>query len=287
MKRIRIFFILLVATVSLQGLTAQEAEIDLPQVKGWKIIREYPVYYPDNLWDYINGAADAYLSYDFTDLHIAEYKKGRKRTVKVELYHHRTPVHAYGMYTQERAPEFHFVDVGAEGYQEGTTLNFVAGEYYVKIVSNEQGKALEQFILDLARRISDAITPNPETPEALQLFPAENRLPKSETFIARNFLGYEFFSGVYAASYQDAAGNRYTLFFTRKEKPRDCLQILEKYYQAVGQEYQMGEDHRIEDPYNGLVAMKWKGNFLWGIMGLKDEGTAARILDGFSPAGKE
>ena len=34
-------------------------------LKGYKTVSDYPVYTPDDLWDYINGAADAYLALGF------------------------------------------------------------------------------------------------------------------------------------------------------------------------------------------------------------------------------
>ena len=51
--------------------------IDFPMLDGFKKETNYPVYTPDNLWDFINGAADNYLAYDFVDLHVAEdvYKR--------------------------------------------------------------------------------------------------------------------------------------------------------------------------------------------------------------------
>ncbi|MBE0674052.1 MAG: hypothetical protein IH591_05275, partial [Bacteroidales bacterium] len=54
-------------------------EVSFPVVSGFKIVRDYPVYTPGDLWDYINGAAEAYLSYGFSELHIAEYVKGKNR----------------------------------------------------------------------------------------------------------------------------------------------------------------------------------------------------------------
>ena len=50
--------------------------IIFPEEQGWKLSTDFPVYTPDNLWDYINGAADGYLSFGFQDLTMAEYTKG-------------------------------------------------------------------------------------------------------------------------------------------------------------------------------------------------------------------
>ena len=57
--------------ISSSVLFAQE--IILPELSGFKKVTDYPVYTADNLWDFINGAADVYLSYGFENVHIAEY----------------------------------------------------------------------------------------------------------------------------------------------------------------------------------------------------------------------
>ena len=52
-------------------------DLQFPDMKGFRKITTYPVYLPENLWDFIDGAADAYLALGFQDLHVAEYKKGK------------------------------------------------------------------------------------------------------------------------------------------------------------------------------------------------------------------
>ncbi len=69
-----------------------------PSLSGYKIKTDYPVYLPDNLWDFINGAADTYLAYGFVDLHVAEYKKG-KNVIKAEIYRHSDNIMAFGIYS--------------------------------------------------------------------------------------------------------------------------------------------------------------------------------------------
>ena len=58
-----------------------------PELSGYKKNTDFQVFLPDNLWDFINGAAETYLAYGFVDLHVAEYKKG-KNVIKLEIYRH-------------------------------------------------------------------------------------------------------------------------------------------------------------------------------------------------------
>jgi len=87
----------------LLSLPALTQEFTLPALEGFKKVTSYPVFVPENLWDFINGAADNYLSYAFQDLHVAEYKKG-KNVIKLEVYRHRDKVNTFGIYFSERHP---------------------------------------------------------------------------------------------------------------------------------------------------------------------------------------
>ena len=37
----------------------------LPEIDAWSLTEDPAVYYPETLFEYINGAAEIYLSYDF------------------------------------------------------------------------------------------------------------------------------------------------------------------------------------------------------------------------------
>ena len=102
-----------------------------PKIPGWQISEEDQVYDANNLWDIIDGAADLFLEYYFVDLHTARYINTDSIEVKVELYRHNSPVNAFGMYSQERDPGYHFIQVGVQGYIEEGVLNFLDGVYYI------------------------------------------------------------------------------------------------------------------------------------------------------------
>jgi hypothetical protein len=107
-------------------------EFTFPELKGFKLITNYPVFGPDNLWDFINGAADTYVACGFVNLHVAEYKKG-KNVIKLEIYRHSDYTMAFGIYSTERSPSFRFMNLGAQGYIADGSINFFKGDYYVKI----------------------------------------------------------------------------------------------------------------------------------------------------------
>ena len=118
---------------------AQAADFKFPSVNGWKQVGEIQTFNPGTLYEYIDGGADLYLAYDFEELKVAEYQNDKKASVTVEVYRHRTPTHAFGVYSQERVPGANFIDVGIQGYQEKHALNFLSGNTYVKITGYDIG----------------------------------------------------------------------------------------------------------------------------------------------------
>ena len=47
----------------------------LPKVEDWKYSEEPMNFIPGNLYEYINGAAEIYLAYDFEELIVGQYEK--------------------------------------------------------------------------------------------------------------------------------------------------------------------------------------------------------------------
>jgi hypothetical protein len=92
--------------------------LTFPELKGWKPFGEMQTFSPDDLYEYIDGGADLYLTYDFEDLEVLEYQNEKEATVTVEVYRHKTPYDAFGVFSQERSPTLESVAVGAQGTRE-------------------------------------------------------------------------------------------------------------------------------------------------------------------------
>ncbi|HBE41786.1 MAG TPA: hypothetical protein DDW27_11390, partial [Bacteroidales bacterium] len=171
-----------------------------PDLKGFRKLTEYPVYYPDNLWDFINGAADGFLALGFQDLHVAEYKKG-KNTIKLEIYRHKNHTMAFGIYSSERSPSFNFINLGSQGYNVDGAINFFKGSYYVKIRTYSQKPSTLQAAQSLAQRVANMLPGESEMPAMLTRFPSEGKKMNEETYFNDNVLGHQFLHSAYHAPY--------------------------------------------------------------------------------------
>ncbi len=260
--------------VSFGTLTAQN--VVMPELQGFKKITSYPVYGPENLWDFINGAADTYLAYGFIDLHIAEYKKG-KDVIKLEIYHHSDNTMAFGIYSTERSPTFTFLNIGAQGYTTDGTINFFKGDYYVKIRTfSKKEKTLKSLEL-LATRVADMLEGDSSMPQALSQFPADGKKLNEETYINESVLGHNFLNKAFKAVYEVGSDN-FAIFIMQKSSVQEAKATVDTYLKAVGMEEAGMSSGRylLSDGYNGSIFLGWNDNRIVLISGLsKDQSEIA------------
>jgi hypothetical protein len=249
-----------------------------PAIAGWTLAPPPgdSVYTPDNLWDIIDGAAELFLSYGFVDLRIGEYSDSAGTDVRVELYRHSSRENAFGMYSQERIPDYHFIEIGTQGYVEERVLNFFTGVYYVKISSHRDGQTGINAMLLIGRRVAEHLQQEPGWPAVLALLPAEKRIANTESFIAENFLGYSFFHSAFTRRYEQGL----TLFVMDFDSPSRARAAADAYLKTIGLPPGVPENAitDISDPHNGPLVMLVRGRRVSGGFGSVEKAVAHRYL---------
>jgi len=236
---------------------------------GWKKPDAIQVFTPDNLYDYINGAADLYLTYDFKELQVVEYVRDDKASVIIEIYRHGSPTNAFGIYSQERLTNADFLDIGSQGYYEEKVLNFFSGTSYVKISSSNTAKDDRDILVQFSKSTAEKLGGEKGFPSLLEAFPEEGKIKNAEKFIGKNFLGYSFFPSAFIADYQ-IAGQKFKLFLMVGASPEDCRARLQRYFQQLKRPPDNIAEGRYEisDPYHGNFELFWKGKYIGGILNL-------------------
>jgi hypothetical protein len=254
-------------------------DIQFPEVIGWKLSEGVQTFVPKTLYEYIDGAADLYLTYDFEELKVGEYSNDRKGSVTVEVYRQKSPTLAFGVYSQERPSNLSLVSMGAQGYIDENLLNFLSGSYYVKINSYKTGAEDREILLSFAKKVLENLDEKGALPPILSSFPEEGKNRNSEKFIARNFLGYSFLHFAFTAEYE-LSGKKFKLFLMETGGKDECKTILQKYLQQVkSPEKEVTEGrHTLSDPHHGIVDIYWKGRYIWGILDLADSDLRSRYL---------
>jgi hypothetical protein len=156
-------------------------------------------FYSSNLYEYIDGGAEAFHMYDMLAMVHREYKaKGTEITV--DIYDMGEPLNAFGIYAAERSPDYHFIAIGAEGYSSEQTLNFLQGAFYVKLSAfgGSTGPVLDAFAKGIAGRIGTGKS----MPAVLAFFPAQNLVARSEKYVKKAPLGHDFLEPAAMATYK-------------------------------------------------------------------------------------
>jgi hypothetical protein len=167
-------------------LSAQD--VGFPEVEGWTVASDVQMYTADNLWEYINGAAELFVEYEVETCHTGDLSSG-DLVVTVDYYDMGTPLNAFGVYVRERP------DPGIE--LPGATEALISPPYqalllkgsrYVK-VNVFEGELTDINGRSLLEAIASALPGPSHYPEELGLLPQHGRLPGTAGFQREGFLG--------------------------------------------------------------------------------------------------
>jgi hypothetical protein len=250
-----------------------------PEMPGWRQSGEVQAFSSNDLYEYIDGASDLYLSYEFEKLEVLEYQDEKKAAITVEVYRHKTPEDAFGIYSQERFPTATFLDIGAQGYGEKDFFNFVAGTCYVKISSYKLEAEGQEILASFARKVAEKLGQNGQLPSILRSFPADGKITNSEKFIAKNFLGYPFLHSAFTTDYS-LSGKRFQVFIIDRGDRNECRTMVERYLRELGQPVKGAAEGRftLSDPHHGEVDLSWKEGRIWGILNLEDPALRSKYI---------
>ncbi|MFQ6097943.1 MAG: DUF6599 family protein [Armatimonadota bacterium] len=255
---------------------------------GWNRVAGPEFYGPATLYEYIDGAAGLYQSYDFRRLAAASYQVGddAKRSIVVELYEMGSPLQAFGIYSVERSPQMKPERIGTEGYVFQGSCNFYKGRVYAKLAARQRDGATVRVLRQFAARIAEALDGPDTPPEILKVFPSDNRVEMSERFIGAALLGHAFFPSGFLVDYR--LGEKPSRLFLARfpdegqaEAAYDrFVEFLRERGRAIEQREGPGDQAIIgEQPFYGLTLACRSGKDVCGIVRIPDESGGRRILE--------
>lgn len=222
-------------------------------------------YGPDNLYEYMDGAADIFVLYGVHQmLHLDLHAKGAD--ISLDVFDMGSVEAAFGMYAAERSPDFHFITIGAEGYQYEGMLNFLQDHYYVKLLGF--GAGADAVLGTLARELSARIGTHSAFPALLSKLPAENRKPHSEQYMPADPLGHPFLGPAYMVAYTFGDQESKLLVTVGRDDAdaRQRLKKLEEHFAKTGKcepAPDLGEGAiRASNSFEGTMIAQTKGRYL-------------------------
>lgn len=125
------------------------------EVSGWKWDGKENHYNRKTIFDYINGAGELYIAYNFNGVKVRRYEKANQPPITAEVYDMEASEDAFGVFSFERQDEEAGIGQGSEF--GGGLLRFWKGKFFVSVFAEGQGKQAETATLDLGRAIAGSI----------------------------------------------------------------------------------------------------------------------------------
>lgn len=158
----------------------------LPEaVEGWQIGREDQVFNRGNLYNYIDGGAELYLSYGFLEMISRTYTQPGQPDIVVDILDMGTSQNAFGVFAHSRESIASDFGQGSE-YHQGY-LQFWRDHYLISIIASPETAESKQAIFTLAKEIETAIGVEGPLPDILGLLPEQNLVEESVRYFRNHF----------------------------------------------------------------------------------------------------
>ena len=272
----KLFVLLMILLACSTGLYGEE----FPQIKGWTVNGDIITYKPDNLWKYIDGAANLYLEYNFKLLKLREFQKN-DTIVMVEIYDMGSPIDAFGIYSTERPDDTDLLRIGTEAVVVPPYhALMLKNRFYVKVMI-EQGELDQKNGEGILRDIAAFIPGKTDFPDELKLLPEKNRVPGSIKYATKGYMGLSEINNLVFADYKDPDGKEFRAFvliLPDKEKADETWKNLSEKWKSETQNNRTVLYREV--PYEGLIGVVKTNDRITGVSGLEKKADLLTILLG-------
>ncbi len=174
-----------------------------------------------SLGEYMDGGAEQYLACNFKELATADYNSGGS-SITIDIFEFDSAVDAFGLYSLIRPSHPTTVEYGIEGFASTSNIRFVKGPFVVSVTGYDDGETTVDALVTAAKYLSDRLPGAVAEPPGFEQLPSANAIAASDRYIAHNFLGKEFLTGVYTRLYV-IDSDTLRLFITRMNTGQSLL----------------------------------------------------------------
>ncbi len=266
---LRFAFLLLVGAVGLATLLPAAEVADCSLVPGWRQAGALRHFNADNLYEYMDGAAEGYLAYGFTQMQGVTCESG-ENSLDVNISEMVDADAAYGMFSSSLDSRHPIEKIGMGGQIVPLRGAFAKGNYYVEITATcdtDCTPALTAYIVAMEKRLEGRNTP----PDAIAWFAPKKLV--SARLIPASVLGISLLKRGYVAEYDTGKA-----FLVLETSPQSAAAVMTKLRQRYpsAQTAQVAEEAlQVQDKYLGGVCFFRKGKYVGGYANMPNEARAA------------
>ena len=137
----------------------------------------------EDLFQLINGGAEIYYEYGFTETIFQSYTLNDSLYINLEIYQMEDSAAACGMFTFKTGTAGTPVEIGDGALLESYYLNFWKGRYLVTLIGLDESAATRGKLLSLARAVAAAIPRGAYPPPLMRLVRDYHGNPRRTTYI--------------------------------------------------------------------------------------------------------
>jgi hypothetical protein len=262
---------------------------DSSELTGWKMDGEPYQYSANNLYDYINGAADFFIGYGFVSLIGASYSSefATEDSITVDIYDLGEKLNAFGVFQARRNPELPSLEIGAASFGDDDYACFYKDRYYVEIYPLIKHENRKDQHLVMARKVEERIPGDTGPPGELSYFPEAGRNPGSEKYIKGGILGHAFLDRGLVSEYTIEAEtvSAFVAFFCSKEEAGSSISKHQDYLHASKSTCEplegFGDRGFVsKEPYHKNILVVQEGALIIGVYDLSAHEKGLDLLQG-------
>ncbi len=196
------FIIILGMTIMAKTTTINLTELaeQLPgEISGWNKSAKGTFYSPENLYEYINGGAELYISYNFRQMLAQKYEKGELPEITMDIFDMGNSFNAFGVFSHSREALDQTIAPDVESEYASGLLTFWKGRFYVSIMAYPETEEKKKMVLTLGRHIAGLIQEASQIPPIISKLPTEHLIKES----IRYFQHYIWLNSHYFISDRD------------------------------------------------------------------------------------
>lgn len=145
------------------------------EIHGWKSEGPDGVYDSETLYEYINGGAEVYRSFNVRTVLARRYVKDGAAEIVADVYDMGSSEDAFGAYHHDvhEGPD---AGIGQNSESMEGYLSFWKGQYFVCIITLDETAESKRAMLDLGKAIAERIADEGAEPNLLRFLPEKARL---------------------------------------------------------------------------------------------------------------
>jgi hypothetical protein len=141
-------------------------------IDNWKKLGEDRLFNDQNLYDYLDGAAELYISFGFSKVFNRNYSDGEGKEILVDIFYMNTSQDAFGAFSFSVGKIGD--DFGVQSQLAPGAIVFWKNNFIVSIVENPASDDAKMVSAKIATMVDESISEKGSYPEVLKYLPAEN-----------------------------------------------------------------------------------------------------------------